>query len=529
MSESLIKKIEAVKIGLEVFGVEKRIRELEARPISSGKSSRGGGSYTDEQAQDAVGGMIGTSLQYVDATPLLDTIQDIRTTASPTFANIILTASGVIKPTTDTTTALSIAQADGTHIMTFDTTGNKRIGIGTDAPASILHIYRSTPTITLTSVRTTGGLAFPFLDMFANNSVSGLTTRIGVIGALGDVGTAPTPPYCTYIYLGADPTSAYNDNAMRIYPGKIVNFMGNVGVGIAVPNVLFETNGIVRSDRTGVPTQYIQMNGISSGNYLTAQSLAANEKALFIQNLAGVGDTLGTGNNIYIDNGIVGSAATRVTIDYLGNIGVGITAPTAQLHIVNSAAAQVGFKIRGATSQSADLLQINKSDGTIYTSFDSVGKLVFGPSGAQDTNLYRSTTDMLKTDDGLTVTLSFTCAAATANSINLVGGVTGASPVPILKLGSYYDDTGNPSVSHIDLYGGQYGFGISDKTLNYFCEYYHKFYSSNDYSTAIFTVDVNGLFVDAVAYKAGGVAGFDGTVSLPTSITVKKGIVTAVS
>jgi len=47
--------------------------------------------YTDEMAQDAVGAMIGSSLRYVDATPLLDTIQDIRTTAYPTFSNIAIT------------------------------------------------------------------------------------------------------------------------------------------------------------------------------------------------------------------------------------------------------------------------------------------------------------------------------------------------------------------------------------------------------------------------------------------------------
>jgi hypothetical protein len=41
MAESLVKKIEAVKIGLEVFGVEKRLTELENRPQTSG--SKGGG------------------------------------------------------------------------------------------------------------------------------------------------------------------------------------------------------------------------------------------------------------------------------------------------------------------------------------------------------------------------------------------------------------------------------------------------------------------------------------------------------
>jgi len=48
----------------------------------------GGGGYTDEQAQDAVGGIFGPSLIYVDGTPSMDTVQDIRTSASPAFSNI---------------------------------------------------------------------------------------------------------------------------------------------------------------------------------------------------------------------------------------------------------------------------------------------------------------------------------------------------------------------------------------------------------------------------------------------------------
>jgi hypothetical protein len=56
--------------------------------LSSGTLTSTITQYTDEMAQDAVGAMIGSSLQYVDATPLLDTIQDIRTSASPQFTGI---------------------------------------------------------------------------------------------------------------------------------------------------------------------------------------------------------------------------------------------------------------------------------------------------------------------------------------------------------------------------------------------------------------------------------------------------------
>jgi hypothetical protein len=48
--------------------------------------------FTDERAQDAVGNAVGTSLSYNDTTGAIDAIQDIRTTASPTF-NELTTSS----------------------------------------------------------------------------------------------------------------------------------------------------------------------------------------------------------------------------------------------------------------------------------------------------------------------------------------------------------------------------------------------------------------------------------------------------
>jgi hypothetical protein len=48
MAESLVKKIEAVKIGLEVFGVEKRIKDLENRPVPiMNRKSGGSGGLAD--------------------------------------------------------------------------------------------------------------------------------------------------------------------------------------------------------------------------------------------------------------------------------------------------------------------------------------------------------------------------------------------------------------------------------------------------------------------------------------------------
>ncbi|MFA5059349.1 MAG: hypothetical protein WC676_01820 [Candidatus Omnitrophota bacterium] len=69
--------------------------------------------------------------------------------------------------------------------------------------------------------------------------------------------------------------------------------------------------------------------------------------------------------------------------------------------------------------------------------------------------------------------------------LNIGGGANGAAPVPRLKLSDYYDNAGNPSLSHIDLYGGAYGFGISSNSLNYISNQYHRFYDAGDLVTPV--------------------------------------------
>lgn len=81
---------------------------------------------------------------------------------------------------------------------------------------------------------------------------------------------------------------------------------------------------------------------------------------------------------------------------------------TANFNIQSAAAGSVGGVIRAASSQTADLFQLQDSSGVILTAFDATGKLVFGPSGSQDTNLYRSAANTLRTDDSLIVTGNIT-------------------------------------------------------------------------------------------------------------------------
>lgn len=65
----------------------------------------------------------------------------------------------------------------------------------------------------------------------------------------------------------------------------------------------------------------------------------------------------------------------RLRITSAGLVGINDTTPDAQLDVQSSGAAVIGQIIQGAASQTADLLQILKSDGTVYSKFNNIGNL----------------------------------------------------------------------------------------------------------------------------------------------------------
>jgi hypothetical protein len=123
------------------------------------------GGYTDEIIEDLIGGILGSSLTYDDATPSIDAIQDIRTTASPTFVTAKLTGltdTYIPKHTNDATGLENgLLTDDGTNI-TLTGTGNHRastaryrryyhMALGASNPGA------SGPTWVVASANTTGG------------------------------------------------------------------------------------------------------------------------------------------------------------------------------------------------------------------------------------------------------------------------------------------------------------------------------------------------------------------------------------
>jgi len=168
--------------------------------------------------------------------------------------------------------------------------------------------------------------------IFAGSVANGTVTA----NQLNTVGPAPAPgQFLSYdggnlawTAPGVAAGNIWSTNGSTAYYNA-----GRVGIGTAGPLTPLEVNGIVRSTRSGVASQHIQLNGGDSGSIkLTAQSLATAEKNLFIQNLSGEA-TAGANNNIRFELGTTAAPSTKMTITRNGAVGIGTVSPQSLLHM----------------------------------------------------------------------------------------------------------------------------------------------------------------------------------------------------
>lgn len=123
----------------------------------------------------------------------------------------------------------------------------------------------------------------------------------------------------------------------------------NVGIGTSSPNVTLEANGKIRSTRTNVDSQYLQIDGGDpTGPYIIAAGVA---KVLSIENRSTVNSEIWF-NNAVASNYIwyqAGSEVMRITA--AGNVGIGTTAPSSLLSLSKSGL--VDFQLN-ASDQATD-------------------------------------------------------------------------------------------------------------------------------------------------------------------------------
>jgi len=84
------------------------------------------------------------------------------------------------------------------------------------ADEGALELGGSNPAIVQNVARASGGIEISVNRIFATNTTSALATRVGTIGVLANLDTDPTPPSSLYMFLGAKPTTAFDDAVLKI-------------------------------------------------------------------------------------------------------------------------------------------------------------------------------------------------------------------------------------------------------------------------------------------------------------------------
>jgi hypothetical protein len=155
---------------------------------------------------------------------------------------------------------------------------------------------------------------------------------------------------------------------------------GSFGIGVSSPTTDLAFGG--NSSRT----IQVERNSSGVGTVLSiiaggAQSGIANQNGGTLVLSGGIATGSG-GSNISFNTASAGTPgtvdtapSTKMTLTSAGRLGVGTANPGAMLEVDSSGSTILGAIFKGAAGQSADLVQVRNSAGTVLASFDSGGYL----------------------------------------------------------------------------------------------------------------------------------------------------------
>lgn len=331
----------------ELINIQSKINQLIKEREDASKNLTSTGIGTSAQFIKGDGSLdSSTYLTSLTGAMLLDqTTPQSIINGQPIFTQgLKITAGQDIRPSADSTTAINIAQADGTDFVTFDTT-NKRVGVGTTGPSAILEINSSVSATPKLLVKDTSGAGYP--EMFIVQAEDGSDAYFKFKRATSSAGD--------YVFQLRGYGGSPGNNWMSIhnynYQDKqlIIHSNGLVGINKTNPGYDLDVGGNCR-----IGTALAVIQGLGVGGYIYDYNTSDN---VFDMNYGG------TNNRVrVITRGIV--------VD--GNSGFGTLSPDKKVEI-NSA---TGDCLR---------LTYNDADGsaTNYVDFlvSSSGDLTITPSG----------------------------------------------------------------------------------------------------------------------------------------------------
>jgi len=164
----------------------------------------------------------------------------------------------------------------------------------------------------------------------------------------------------------------------------------------------------------GGDTVAFLMGEYNSQAWLGGHNAALNAWAPFYINPDGTQD-------LYLGNTGVGGSTPIVTIkNSNGFVGIGTSSATAKLHIINTSASAQGVIVKGAASQTADLIQWQNSDGTVLSSISSSGN--FSAKGLSVSSVTNTTNAGTFYNAAGTIVFN---VDTSLNQVNIGGGLSG--------------------------------------------------------------------------------------------------------
>ena len=208
--------------------------------------------------------------------------------------------------------------------MVLDSAGN--VGIGTTAPAYPLHVVTSNNS---TVLGLDAGSTARF--RFAGNSTSGYTSTFNI----DDIG----------LDIGHDSTARSLNLKTGNQDRLTILGTGNVGIGTTAPaaklHVDSGTDSISMRLKTNNVLNYILLNNSTSAN----NYLQTNNRTIALS-----ADENGVDGKVFLKT----SNQSRVTVNGIGDVGVGTTAPNSKLHISGTAMQQLRMETAGGPSSAGD-------------------------------------------------------------------------------------------------------------------------------------------------------------------------------